>query len=221
MPRRLGIGCLLIAMFVCCDTRFAIAEVGFQQLYAFPTSAPGPWHPATRLVEGANGNFYGTTAKGGMNDLGTVFKVTPDGSLTVLVSFNGANGLNPRGGMILGRDGNFYGTTSGNSFPNFGTIFKMVPGGALTTIFNFQSTNGNSPYGRLLQGTNGVLYGTTFTGAQPIWAQPSASLQMAFSQLSSLSSVLTAVIPTPGWLRAPTALFMAQQNTVAAISWAI
>src|SRR5581483_11674559 len=97
---------------ICFGRPCALAQVPFQQIYAFPTSAPGPWQPATRLVEGADGNFYGTTVKGGTNDLGSVFKVTPSGALTVLASFNGANGLRPRGGLVLAQDGSFYGTTS-------------------------------------------------------------------------------------------------------------
>ena len=65
------------------------------------------------LVLGGDGNFYGTTAAGGSSGYGTVFKVTTNGVLTSLVSFNDANGAYPSAGLVFGRDGNFYGTTTG------------------------------------------------------------------------------------------------------------
>jgi uncharacterized repeat protein (TIGR03803 family) len=150
----------------CCGTRYAVAEIAFQQFYEFPASAPGPWQPATCLVEGTDGHFYGTTLRGGSNDLGTVFKATSTGSLTLLLSFDGSNGLYPRGGMILGNDGNLYGTTSGTTSTNFGTVFRMTQAAELKTIFSFQGTNGSSPYGRLRAGSDGMLYGTTSSGGQ-------------------------------------------------------
>src|SRR5215468_6539156 len=61
------------------------------------------------LVQAADGSFYGTTMFGGENPnyspaygigYGTVFKVTPDGTLTTVASFNGTNGINPRGGLV-------------------------------------------------------------------------------------------------------------------------
>lgn len=150
-----------IALFL---TRLASAELAFQQLCAFPTSAPGPWHPATCLAEAADANFYGTTARGGLSDWGTLFKVSPSGTLTTLLSFIGSNGQYPAGGLVTGRDGNFYGATAGTGVTNFGTIFRVTPGGALTTLFSFQGTNGITPYGRLIQADNGNFYGTTRNG---------------------------------------------------------
>ena len=140
------------------------ADLAFQQLCAFPTTAPGPWHPATRLVEASDANLYGTTARGGLTDLGTIFKVTPSGTLTTLLSFTGANGQYPAGGLVAGRDGNFYGATAGNSATNLGTIFRVTLGGTLTTLLSFQGTNGSNPNGRLVQAGDGTLYGTTRNG---------------------------------------------------------
>ncbi len=82
------------------------------------------------LVQGPDGNFYGTAKQQGANDLGTIFKMTPDGTLTTLYSFTGqADGFNPTSGLILGSDGNLYGT-------NQSAIFKITPGGAFTTLYN-------------------------------------------------------------------------------------
>ena len=70
-----------------------------------------PAYPSAPLVQGSDGNFYGTTPYGGANNGGTVFQVTPAGALTTLVSFNGTNGSHPVAALVAGSDGNFYGTT--------------------------------------------------------------------------------------------------------------
>jgi uncharacterized repeat protein (TIGR03803 family) len=127
-------------------------------------------NPAAGLVQGTNGNFYGTTALGGNLSLnggygfGTVFKMTPAGSLTTLVSFNLANGYNPSAGLLQGSDGNFYGTTDGGGAGGGGTVFKMTPAGALTTLVFFNGANGNNPQASLVQGSDGNFYGTTTYG---------------------------------------------------------
>ncbi len=122
-------------------------------------------NPSTALVQGANGNFYGTTYGGGTNGFGTVFQMTPGGTLTTLVSFNNTNGANPSGALVQGTNGNFYGTTSaGGTNGGFGTVFEMTPGGSLTSLVSFNNTNGAAPSAPLIQGTNGNFYGTTSTG---------------------------------------------------------
>ena len=119
--------------------------------------------PIGSLALGNDGNFYGTAASGGgSNDDGTVFRVTTNGVLTSLVSFNGTNGAVPKAGMTLGSDGNFYGTTA-NGGQN-GTVFCVTPQGVFTTIVSFNFTNGRSPEAALTLGNDGVFYGTTFWG---------------------------------------------------------
>src|SRR5579862_10019393 len=66
--------------------------------------------PYAGLVQGSDGNFYGTTYYGGANDQGTVFKITPSGTLTTLYNFGGSDGALPYAGLVQGSDGNFYGT---------------------------------------------------------------------------------------------------------------
>jgi uncharacterized repeat protein (TIGR03803 family) len=124
--------------------------------------------PATGLVEGDDGNFYGTTEAGGANRVGAVFKITPDGALTILHSFNGTDGQTPLG-LVLATDGNFYGTTlSGGATVFYGSVFKVTPKGALTSIYSFCSqsgcADGNTPFAGLIQGSDGNFYGTTFIG---------------------------------------------------------
>ena len=114
--------------------------------------------PFTGLVQGTDGNFYGTTQAGGAsgnctNGCGTVFKITAAGTLTTLHSFDGT-------------DGNFYGTTYAGGTNGDGTVFKITPAGTLTTLHTFGGSDGRNPASSLVQATNGNFYGTTnFGGA--------------------------------------------------------
>jgi len=138
-------------------------------LYRFCAEAgcPDGSKPEAGLVLGSDGNFYGTTSVGGNPSCGcgTVFKVTPSGTLTTLHSFDGTDGAYPYTGLVQGADGNFYGTTSGYLCgTSCGTIFKITQGGALTTLHNFSSPDGAYPFGTLVQATDGIFYGTTWEG---------------------------------------------------------
>ncbi len=116
------------------------------------------------LVQGHDGNFYGTTPRSYTD--GTVFKITPSGTLTTLHTFDGTDGNNPQAGLVLGTDGNFYGTTySGGTSSNCGygcgTVFKMTPSGSLTTLHSFSGTDGYNVQAGLVEGSDGNFYGTT------------------------------------------------------------
>ena len=139
------------------------------------------------LVQAANGKFYGTNASGGDYGAvsyggGTIFEVTPGGTLTVLHSFcqslNGsgycADGSIPTGGLLLASNGDLYGTTSFGGTFDGGTVFKITTKGVLTTLYNFcpgdcgddepSDADGFYPAAGLIQATDGDLYGTTTAG---------------------------------------------------------
>ncbi len=120
--------------------------------------------PQAGLIQGSDGNFYGTTAYGGSSHIGAVFKMLSDGSLTTFCSFSGADGQWPSAGLIQGSDGNFYGMTSYGGSSNSGTVFKITPSGLLTTLCSFTGTNGTGPHAGLIQGSDGNFYGTTDGG---------------------------------------------------------
>src|SRR5215831_13242345 len=95
------------------------------------------------LVQGPDGNFYGTTPDGGPLRTGTIFRVTPTGVLTILAS----DQVNPAAGLIVGNDGLIYGMTSAGGPSGFGTAFKMTTSGTLTTFALLDGVNGRSPLG--------------------------------------------------------------------------
>ncbi len=149
---------------VTCGTVFKITPSGTVTTLASFTQASG-FSPSSPLIQGTDGNFYGTTPVGGANypGFGTVFKITPTGMLTVLHSFNGADGEKSLAALVQGTDANFYGTTSfGGGNPNFGgTVFKITPTGTLTTLHSFGSGDGTGASAALVQATDGNFYGTT------------------------------------------------------------
>jgi uncharacterized repeat protein (TIGR03803 family) len=162
-----------------CGTVFKITPGGVETvLYSFGASASDGVEPIAPLLQASDGNFYGTTSGGGVNGLGTVFKITPAGMETVLYAFganpiNGAapQGANPQGPLIQATDGNLYGTTVGGGNSNClygcGTVFKITVAGALTTLYSFtgiQGSDGDGPAPFLIQGSDGNFYGTSYSG---------------------------------------------------------
>jgi uncharacterized repeat protein (TIGR03803 family) len=139
--------------------------VVFTELYSFPST----YTTRSGLVQASDGNFYGTTYYGGDHGLGSVFRLTPAGILTTLVSFNNTNGANPQAELIQAADGNLYGVTDGGGTNDIalggdGTIFRISTNGTLQSLFSFNSTNGSVPIDALIQGRDGSLYGTTAYG---------------------------------------------------------
>jgi uncharacterized repeat protein (TIGR03803 family) len=125
--------------------------------------------PNGGLIQGADGNFYGTTVVGGTSGNGTVFKITPEGKFTTLHRFTFSDGSEPPGGLVQATDGNFYGMTEYGGAHNLGTVFKITPAGALTTLYSFCSqtncADGELPqYAALVQATDGNFYGMTSQG---------------------------------------------------------
>ena len=124
-------------------TVFRITAAGaLTTLYSFTGGNDGG-EPETGLVQGGDGNFYGTTFGEGANGDGTVFQLTPAGVLTTLYSFSGTDGADPAAGLALDRAGNFYGTTYGDGVNNDGTIFKLV---VRPAFFNGETALSNGVY---------------------------------------------------------------------------
>lgn len=122
------------------------------------------------LVQGRDGNLWGTTAGGGAYLAGTIFKMTPAGTLTTVYSFcaqaSCIDGDYPVAGLLLGKDGNFYGTTlmggnEGCDFPQgCGVIFKITPKGVYTVLHTYTAADlAAGPVGGLIQASNGAFYG--------------------------------------------------------------
>jgi uncharacterized repeat protein (TIGR03803 family) len=125
--------------------------------------------PLAGLIAGADGDLYGTTYGGGAGGLGTIFKITPTGTLTTLYQFDGTNGFNPQSALTFASDGNFYGVTPYGGSNGAGTIFKISPEGNLTTLASFcgngpNCSGGVNPSFPLVQNTNGTFYGVTASG---------------------------------------------------------
>jgi uncharacterized repeat protein (TIGR03803 family) len=143
----------------------------FQNLIMFNGRKNGQ-NPNGPLVQGLDGDYYGTTAAGGASNQGTVFKITPHGTRYLLYDFcHGTgcpDGATPQSGLILGTDGNFYGTTLlGGSTAirkGYGTIFRITPAGILTTLYTFNFTDGAYPEAPLIQATDGNFYGVASGG---------------------------------------------------------
>jgi uncharacterized repeat protein (TIGR03803 family) len=123
-------------------------------------------NPFSPVTQGRDGNFYGTTLQGGANGYGTVFRLTPAGARTTLLSFNYTSlGGIAYAGLDLGRDGNFYLPLAfGDTTYGDGTVIRVTSSGVGTTLARFNSNNGLEPVAGLVQGADGSFYGTTVLG---------------------------------------------------------
>jgi uncharacterized repeat protein (TIGR03803 family) len=124
------------------------------------------------VVQGVDGNLYGTATQGGAHNHGTVYRITRDGELTLLYSFCADTGCpdgeTPYASLVQGNDGNLYGTTEAGGAYGYGTVFKISLSGALTVLHSFDLTDGAHPYAALLQASDGNFYGTTHDGGTSI-----------------------------------------------------
>lgn len=161
-----------------CGSVFKLARGGEKILYAFAGGSDGAYPNSGLIMDGA-GNFYGTTSDGGQtcpyrNDgCGTVFKVSPDGTETVLYRFcseaDCIDGYQPEAGVIRDKSGNLYGTTSGGGATNYyGTVFRLAADGTETVLYSFCSMancrDGRYPGAGVIADRNGNFYGTTNAG---------------------------------------------------------
>jgi uncharacterized repeat protein (TIGR03803 family) len=158
-------------------TVFKISMAGDEtMLWSFGGTDDGGL-PAGNLIQASNGNLYGLTSYGGTHDLGTVFKISTDGTAvgtteTVLYSFGATgDGAYPEGSLIRASDGNLYGMTNYGDTHNLGNIFRISTDGTAagtteTVLHTFAggTDDGATPWGSLIQASDGNLYGLTYNG---------------------------------------------------------
>jgi uncharacterized repeat protein (TIGR03803 family) len=140
---------------------------GLHTLYSFTgdgSNDDGSYPYSAPLVEGAAGVFYGTTSGGGTNNVGTIFQITTNGTLTNLYEFDSTNSRVPYAGLSFGMDGNLYGTTINGGVSNVGTVFQITTNGSFSVLVQFTGPNGEYPDGGVVPGISNNLYGTTYEG---------------------------------------------------------
>jgi uncharacterized repeat protein (TIGR03803 family) len=148
-------------------TAYSITSAGaFTLLHKFDATTEG-YTIQAGLVQGTDGNFYGTTMYGGTNGDGTIFKMTPTGTVTVLHNFAGTDGSKGCCSLVQASDGNFYGVAQAGGTFGYGVIYKITPAGTYTVLHNFNPANedGEFPGSELTIGTDGKLYGVTTSGS--------------------------------------------------------
>lgn len=155
-----------------CGTVFRITPSGqLTTLYSFcsQSNCNDGSLPQGLLVQGKDGNLYGTTDNGGGENSGTLYKISLQGTFTQMHSFCSPqiclDGSDPIAGMIQATDGNLYGTAYLGGDGGWGTAFQMTPAGKFTVIHNFDGkADGSYLAASLFQASNGSLFGGTEAG---------------------------------------------------------
>ena len=156
-------------------TVFELSPNGTETVrHSFAASHTDGHYPYAGLLMDTTGNLYGTAQSGGAKGLGTVFKLSPNGTETLLYSFcvlaACADGYHPRAGLIMDTKGNLYGTSFDGGAYDAGAVFELSPSGTETVLHSFCQQagcpDGYYPQAGLVMDTNGNLYGTTlYNGA--------------------------------------------------------
>jgi uncharacterized repeat protein (TIGR03803 family) len=141
-------------------------------LYDFTFNGSSGSGPVGTLALGPDGNFYGATYSSSSSNsyAGTLFKITPGGTLTTLYAFclqyACPDGSQPYSSPILAMDGNFYGTTYSSGAYGGGTFYRITPQGNFTTLYSFGGSpdSPERPTAPLAQATNGNFYGVVSQG---------------------------------------------------------
>jgi uncharacterized repeat protein (TIGR03803 family) len=184
-------------------TVYEISETGsFNLLYTFVSGTAGNYpngaNPYGPLVQGTNGDFFGTTSGGGANSEGTLFELTTTGSLTTLHSFSAStDGAGPRDGLTIGSDGNFYGATPTGGGDGYGTVFQLTPAGGFTAIYSFPGgSSGRSPAAGLLTSGEDLIGTAEYGGSNgfgTIFAINSAGTLTTLGSFASADSFQIAI----------------------------
>src|SRR5579872_2989092 len=166
-----AVGLMIALMATLAHADACNSKSSFNTIYTFGDHTGDPLSPQAVgvIAQGRDGNLWSTTLFGGTNNMGTAFKLTPGGKLTVIYNFTSTTGQ-PASGLTLGANGNFYGTTFNGGTGTAcsggcGTVFELTPSGKLTILWNFEGGNdGESPYSGPIEATDGNFYGTTYQG---------------------------------------------------------
>jgi uncharacterized repeat protein (TIGR03803 family) len=147
----------------------------FRVLHSF-AGGTGAADPRDSVALDGAGNLYGTSEFGGVFHQGTVYKVDPTGTETVLHSFAGgpSDGANPWGAVTLDRGGNIYGSTYVGGRFEYGVIYKLAPDGSETILHDFGGltrNDGGACFARLLRDRAGNLYGPALEGGSRGWGE--------------------------------------------------
>ncbi len=136
-------------------------------LFTFGVTSIG-YYQYGSLIQCNDGNLYGMTYQGGSSGVGTIFKCSSTGAVTILHNFAGgiSDGKRPYGNLIQGSDGNLYGMTQYGGSSDDGTLFTCSMAGVVTLLHSFSggASDGQGPMGSLVQGSDGNLYGMTQAG---------------------------------------------------------
>jgi uncharacterized repeat protein (TIGR03803 family) len=141
---------------------------GYELLHHFMGTPGDGQMPLGSLAQGADGLLYGTTYYGGVNNIGTIYKVDTNGNnFSVVRDFSGTDGAQPVSGLTLGSDGTLYGTTRYGGPFDAGVAFRLRSDGEgfiVLHAFAVLSADGAQPFAPLMFGSDGALYGSTFYG---------------------------------------------------------
>jgi len=158
-----------------CGTVFQVDGSGNESVvYSFGTAANDGQNPTGGLIRGSDGNFYGTTERGGATYDGVVYELSPSGTETVIYTFQGGtDGANPNGPLVMDAAGNLWGTTlagggSATCSGGCGTVFRLhrtATGWAETVTYRFSGgADGAVPSPLAYDSRGGAFYGVTNTG---------------------------------------------------------
>jgi uncharacterized repeat protein (TIGR03803 family) len=179
-------------------TVFEVSPSGIETvLYSFGSVANDPAGDYSSLVESDDGNFYGVSDVGGMSSKGAVFKITPEGILTLAHSFTGGSndGIDHyRRALLKGKDGNFYGVAGNGGPKNGGIVYKLTPAGEETIVYAFESDSkvGSGPEGTLVEDVDGNLYGAAQYGgsSRTTPANPNADPSGSIFEISAAGNAV-------------------------------
>jgi uncharacterized repeat protein (TIGR03803 family) len=190
-----------IALAALIGARPASAQT-YTPLYTYPIDSRNHSGIVTPglMVQGTDGNLYGTNMDDQTFATGSAFRMTPTGKYKLVYPFCSAtacsDGTNPPGGLTLGQDGNLYGTTQNGGTKNFGTVFSLTTSGKLSTLYNFTGgADFGAPQYPPFQAADGALYGVS---GEPYAGDYSLIYKMVAKKKAETFSILTTFTYTNG-----------------------